>query len=138
MRPVAKRGDRIRGTSTHMHLKKPPAPPPAPPELPTPVRQDYNGQFGTDLSPDVYAENREVATVGSEASMRPGLRLTPPQLYVPPTGPSNGSEVIRGSSTVYVNGKQIARDRDPCNICGVPMPTPTGHVEARGTVYADP
>jgi uncharacterized Zn-binding protein involved in type VI secretion len=129
MRPVAKKDkDGIEGKCTHAVMPPPPA------TVPVPTPFSYSAKFGTNLSPDVYAENKNVAFVTSRARMMPPL--------IPKTGtfvnpPSNGSEVVMGSSTVYVNGKKIARNGDLAKLCGDPIDLPTGRVVASGTVYAD-
>jgi len=65
MRPAAKKGDHIVAVDTHLCQG-----------APTPV--PFDGVLDTELSPDVLAEHRPVAVVGSIASN------TPP--HVPPPG----------------------------------------------------
>lgn len=129
-RPVAKKDkDGIDGKCAHM-VQMPGTPPPPP----VPQVFSFSAKFGTNLSPDVYAENKNVAFVTSRVRMMPPL-FPKGGVFVSP--PSNSGEVIMGSPTVYANGKPIARNGDLAKICADPVSTPTAKVVARGTVYAD-
>jgi uncharacterized Zn-binding protein involved in type VI secretion len=129
-RPVAKKDkDGIEGKCSHMVQ-----PPGAPPPPPKPESFSFKAKFGTNLSPDVYAENKNVAFVTSRARVMPSLIPTTGMFLNPP---SSSGEVVMGSSTVYANGKRIARNGDLAKVCADPVSTPTAKVVARGTVYAD-
>ena len=83
------------------------------------------------LSPDVKIMGMAAAVVGSTASN------TPP--HIPQGGPfqmppSNRGQIIMGSATVLINGKQAARNGDTANTCNDPADMPVGSVIAVGTV----
>ena len=85
-----------------------------------------------ELSPNVLAEHRSVATVGSVASNAPP--------HVPPPGktfdtpPRNRATVVAGSGTVLVNGRPFARNGDAADTCNDPADAPVGTIVASGTV----
>jgi len=85
-----------------------------------------------ELSPNVVAEHRYVAVVGSTATN------TPP--HVPPPGttfdvpPHNSATIVAGSGTVFVNHKPFARHDDAAETCNDPADKPVGRVVASSTV----
>jgi uncharacterized Zn-binding protein involved in type VI secretion len=122
--PAAKQGDHV--VAIDMHLIQPPGP-----VSPVPVPHPFDGILDGGLSTDVNIENRPAATVGSTATN------TPPHIplggsFVNP--PSNRGEVIRGSSTVLINGQPAARAGDTARTCNDPVDLPVGTVVAVSTV----
>jgi uncharacterized Zn-binding protein involved in type VI secretion len=121
MRPAAKRDDRIVGLDTHLCSGAPLAVP-------------FEGSLVGDLSPDVLAEHRPMALVGSVA-----INLVP---HVPPAGttfdvpPSNRGVIVVRGATVFANGRAVARDGDLAETCNDPAPAAVGRVLAEGTVRA--
>jgi uncharacterized Zn-binding protein involved in type VI secretion len=95
------------------------------------VPHQFNGIINGDLSNDVLVEGRPAATVGSTATN------TPPHLpqggtFVKP--PSNRGKVLRGSTSVLINGRGAARSGDPALTCNDPADLPAGTVRAQSTV----
>ena len=122
--PVAKQGDRV--TATDIHLIQPPGP-----SSPVPVPHPFNGILDAGLSADVLVDGRAVAIVGSTATN------TPP--HIPQGGtfvipPKNQARIIKGSLTVLVNGKPVARMGDTALTCNDPLDAPVGTVVATSTV----
>lgn len=119
MKPAAKDGDHVVATDTHLCLG-----------VPTPV--PFNGLLDAKLSPNVLADHRHVAVVGSKATN------TPP--HVPPPGlafdvpPHNTACVVTGSGTVLVNHKAFARHDDEAETCNDPADSRVGHIVAKSTV----
>lgn len=123
---VAKKGDRITATDTHLVI-----PPGGGPPVPTPL--PYDGELKRELSPDVYAEHQAVAVVGSISVMSPGHQVAPSTFARPP---SHEGRVFVGAPTVYASGKPLARDGDVALTCNDPADLPVGKVVASGTVYS--
>jgi uncharacterized Zn-binding protein involved in type VI secretion len=122
--PAAKQGDRV--TATDMHLIQPPST--SPPVL---VPHPFSGILDGALSSDVKIQGRPAATVNSTATN------TPPHIpqggtFVTP--PANRATIIRGSATVFINGKPAARAGDTALTCNDPVDAPVGTVVATGTV----
>lgn len=124
--PAAKQGDRVVGTDIHI-VMVPTAPNPVP--LPHP----FAGQLTGGLSSDVRIAGKPAATVGSTADNSPGHVPTAPgtAFQRPPT---NKATVLRGSTSVLINGKPAARAGDPATTCNDPADLPNGTVVATGTV----
>lgn len=125
--PAAKMGDKITAVDTHIIMI--PAAAGAP--VPTPLPSPFNGIIDTGCSPDVTIGGMGVAVVGS------GATNTPP--HIPAGGPfqippSNRATIIKGSATVFVNGKPVARNGDTATTCNDPVDLPIGTVVAAGTV----
>jgi uncharacterized Zn-binding protein involved in type VI secretion len=125
--PAAKQGDQITGVDTHIIMVPSPGGP-----VPTPIPHPFSGILDGSLSPDVKIMGMAAAVVGSTATN------TPPHI---PTGggpfqvpPSNRGQIIMGSMTVLINGKQAARNGDTANTCNDPADMPVGTVVAVGTV----
>jgi uncharacterized Zn-binding protein involved in type VI secretion len=126
--PVAKRGDRVVGLDQHIVLISSPGGP-----IPTALPLPFSGPLSQDLCSTVAVDNAPAATVGSQATN------TPP--HIPVGGPfqkppSNQATVKAGSSTVFAGNRAIARCNDSVECCNDPVDSQTGHVVARGTVFA--
>jgi uncharacterized Zn-binding protein involved in type VI secretion len=124
--PAAKQGDQITGVDTHIIMIPSPGGP-----VPTPLPHPFAGMLDGSLSPDVKIMGMAAAVVGSTATN------TPP--HIPQGGPfqappSNRGQIIMGSATVLINGKQAARNGDTANTCNDPADMPVGTVIAVGTV----
>lgn len=104
--PAAKQGDRITATDTHIVLVPSPGGP-----VPTPLPHVFSGILDGQLSSDVYIDRRPAAMVGSTATNMPVHFFTPPAIsfQIPP---SNKGSIFVGNSTVFINGKVAARNRD--------------------------
>lgn len=118
MKPAAKEGDHVVATDTHLCSG-----------VPTPV--PFDGLLDAELSPDVLAEHKHVAVVGSVATN------TPP--HVAPTGsfdipPHDTATVVVGSGTVFANHKPLARNGDVAKTCNDPVDRDVGKVVAESTV----
>ena len=121
--PVARQSDPVTGTDTHIVLV--PSPSGA---TPTPMPLPFSGKIMSNTSTDVFVNDLPAATVGSTAQNIPP-HLPPPgtSFGVPPT---NTGQVLKGSTTVLVNGKGIARVGDQVTTCNDPTPAPTSAVAA--------
>jgi uncharacterized Zn-binding protein involved in type VI secretion len=107
--------------------------PPGPP-VPTPLPHPFKGIIDGNLSNDVKIMGLPAATVGSTASN------TPPHIPMPPgtsfqKPPTNKARIIKGSATVFINGKAAARSGDTAMTCNDPVDQPVGTVVAAGTVF---
>ncbi len=121
---AAKLGDRVLGVD--LHLIQPPS------GSPILVPHIFSGKLVTSLSPNVRISKRPAATIGSVAIN------TPP--HVPNGGtfvipPKNRGVVIRGSSSVFINGQPAARTGDSVLTCNDPTDRPVGVVVATGSVF---
>jgi uncharacterized Zn-binding protein involved in type VI secretion len=94
----------------------------------------FNGILDGNLSANVTIMGQAAATVGSSATNTPAHLPTPPgtAFQIPPT---NRGTIIRGSTTVLINGKPAARMGDPAQTCADPVPNMSGSVVASGTVF---
>jgi uncharacterized Zn-binding protein involved in type VI secretion len=125
--PAAKQGDQITGMDTHIIMVPSPGGP-----VPTPIPHPFNGMLDGSLSPDVKIMGLAAAVVGSTATNTPPhIPLGGGPFQVPP---SNRGQIIMGSLTVLINGKQAARNGDTANTCNDPADMPVGTVIAVGTV----
>ena len=94
----------------------------------------FSGSLEGALSPTVRVCGRPVATLGSQATNRPP--------HLPPAGtsfvrpPSNAATVVRGSETVFVNGRPVARAGDPATTCNDPADRAAGVISSNSTVLA--
>lgn len=126
--PAAKMGDKVVASDTHIiMIPAPPGPP-----VPTPLPHPFNGILSMGLSTSVFIEKKPAATVDSIAMN------TPP--HVPQGGPfqkppMNQGKIIMGSFTVYIQGKQAARNGDMAQTCNDPTDLPVGQVIAVGQVF---
>jgi uncharacterized Zn-binding protein involved in type VI secretion len=123
---VAKKGDRITATDTHLVIPASGGPP-----VPTPL--PYNGVLQQDLCTSVFSQQQAVAVVGSTSVMSPGHIVAPNSFANPP---SNEGHVFIASQTVYAEHKAVARDGDVAKTCNDPTDLPVGTVVASGSVYA--
>lgn len=122
--PAAKQGDKV--VAGDMHLIQPPGPA-APILMPHP----FTGVIDGGLSRNVKIMGMPAATQNSTATNTPA-HLPSGGTFVKP--PSNRGTIIRGSSTVLINGKPAARSGDPALTCNDPADLPAGKVVAAGTV----
>lgn len=125
--PAAKQGDQITGTDIHIVMIPSPGGP-----VPTPLPHPFAGQLDGDLSSDVNIEGQPAATQGSTAN------ASPP--HIPQGGPfqkppANRAQVLKGSTTVMINGRPAARNGDTALTCNDPADMPAGTVIAAGTVF---
>lgn len=123
---AAKKGDQIVATDTHIVMIPSPGGP-----VPTPLPSPFIGQLNDKLSEDVNIEGQPAAVEGSEATNSPA--------HIPVGGsfqkpPSDKGTVQMGSSTVFVNGKALARNGDTAITCNDPSDAPVGSVIAVSTV----
>ena len=126
--PVAKDGDDVVAIDTHIVLVSSPGGP-VPTMMPMPVR----GPLSRELAASVFVDGKAVAVVGSKADNQPQ--------HIPIGGPfqsspSNEGTVAEGSTTVFIDGKGVARNGDPATTCNDPTDQQVGHVVASGTAYA--
>jgi uncharacterized Zn-binding protein involved in type VI secretion len=122
--PAAKQGDRI--TATDNHLIQPPGP-----SSPVMVPHAFNGTIDGSLSGNVKVSGRPAAVVGSTATNIP--HIPSGGSFVNP--PLNRGEIIKGSATVFINGKPAARSGDTARTCNDPIEMPVGTVQASGSVF---
>ena len=125
--PAAKKGDRIVGVDTHIIMIPSPGGP-----IPTPLPHPFMGMIDGDLSSDVKIAGMAAATEGSTASNTPS--------HIPQGGPfqsppKNKGKIIKGSGTVFINGKAAARMGDTAETCNDPANQPVGTVIATGVVF---
>ena len=101
--------------------------------VPTPLPHPFSGIINGNLSSNVKVDGMTAATMGSTANNQPPHIPTPPGtvFQIPPT---NQGTIMRGSSTVYINGKQAARAGDMAQTCADPVPNMGAQVIAVGTV----
>lgn len=129
-RPVAREGDRIVGMDVHIVQMPSPAGP-----VPTPLPSPFAGPLSRNLAGSVYAGDRKVAVLGSEADNTPA--------HIPSGGPfqrspSNVGKVSSASSTVFAGGKGVARMGDSATCCNDPSDADTGSIiVSGGEVYAE-
>jgi uncharacterized Zn-binding protein involved in type VI secretion len=125
--PAAKKGDRIVGVDTHIIMIPSPGGP-----IPTPLPHPFMGMIDGDLSSDVKIGGMAAASEGSTASNTPS--------HIPQGGPfqsppKNKGKIIKGSGTVFINGKAAARMGDTAETCNDPANQPVGTVIATGVVF---
>lgn len=123
--PAARQGDRI--VALDMHMIQPPGP-----TSPVLVPHPYSGVIDGATSRDVTIGGAAAAMVDSTATN------TPPHIPIGGTfvnPPSNKATVIKGSTTVTINGKAAARAGDPAKTCNDPVDLPAGTVVATGQVF---
>ncbi len=126
--PAAKQGDQVTAVDTHIVLV-----PSAGGPVPTPLPHPFAGVIDANTSANVKITGLPAASVGSMASNTPPHLPTPPgtAFQIPPT---NKGIIIKGSSTVMVNGKPAARMGDRAQTCADPVPNMAAQVVAAGTV----
>jgi len=124
--PAAKQGDMVTAVDIHIIMIPSPGGP-----VPTPIPHPFNGMINGSLSTDVKIMGMPAAVVGSTAdNMPPHLPQGGP-FQKPPT---NKAQLIVGSPTVLINGKQAVRNGDIALTCNDPADLPNGTVVAVGTV----
>lgn len=125
--PAAKQNDQITATDTHIVIV------PGTPPVPTPLPHAFVGIIDGNLSSDVKIMGQPAATVGSTATNTPSHIPTPPgvSFQVPPT---NKGTILKGSSSVMINGQPAARNGDQAQTCADPAPNMSAKVVAAGTV----
>jgi uncharacterized Zn-binding protein involved in type VI secretion len=124
MPPAAKKGDSIVAVDIHLIVPTYPSPP-------LPIPHPFNGIIDGGLSQDVTIEGRAAATVDSTATNTPR--------HIPLGGtfanqPSDRGKIVRGSTSVTINGKAAARAGDTAETCNDPSDLPVGTVVAVSTV----
>ena len=124
MQPIAKQGDSIKAVDIHVVVVN---------GVPTPTPTPFDGTLVEDLSPDVIAEHRAVAVVGSRAKNEPAHVAIGGSFQ---RAPKNEAKVVTGSGIVLVNGKPIARNGDQADTCNDPVDLPNGSVSSIGTVVS--
>lgn len=128
MKPIAKEGDQVVGTDTHIVMIPSPGGP-----VPTPLPHPFVGKLDADLCETVMIENKKVALVGSKASNMPP--------HIPQGGPfqkppADKGTISMGSSKVMIDNKAVARMGDPVTCCNDPADLDTGSVIAAGKVLS--
>ncbi len=119
--PAAKQGDQITATDIHIII---------PPDGGSrSVPHPFAGPLSESLSADVKIMGLPAATVGSVA------RNSPP--HIPQGGsfqtpPTNRGTILRGSTTVMINGKPAARNGDQAQTCADPSPNTGAKVVVSG------
>lgn len=119
---AAKQGDQIIAIDIHIVMVPSPGGP-----VPTPLPHPFNGIFDTNLSPTVKIMGMAAATETSIATNQPTHIPTPPgvSFQIPPT---NQGQVVKGSSTVFINGKGAARMGDLAQTCQDPAPNQAAQI----------
>lgn len=128
--PAVKQGDKIVATDVHIVLV--PTPPSG--SVPTPMPHPFSGVIQGNVSINVRISNAPAATVGSTANNIPPHLPTPPGIsfQVPPI---NLGTIMKGSGSVFINGKPAARVGDTVQTCGDP-PNMTGQIiSTNATVF---
>jgi uncharacterized Zn-binding protein involved in type VI secretion len=126
--PAAKQGDKIVGMDIHIIMT--PAPPGPP--VPTPTPHPFNGIIDGNLSQNVKIMGMAAATLDSTATNTPSHIPIGAGPFQKP--PSNKAQIIKGSGTVFINGKPAARAGDTALTCNDPTDLPNGTVVALSTV----
>ncbi len=125
--PAAKKGDSVVSLDTHVIMIPSPGGP-----VPTPIPMPFSGKLSGDLSSTVMIDAQPAAMKGSTAENSPA--------HIPAGGPfqkspSNKATVQKGSSTVFIDDKQVARLGDPAITCNDPADAPNGSIIAGGTMF---
>lgn len=126
--PAAKQGDQITAVDMHIVLVPSPGGP-----VPTPLPHPFSGLINGNTSTNVNVMGMPAATLGSTADNMPPHLPTPPgtAFQIPPT---NKGTIMRGSSTVMINGQPAARAGDLAQTCADPVPNMSAQIIAVGTV----
>jgi uncharacterized Zn-binding protein involved in type VI secretion len=119
--PVARQGDSVTATDTHILLMPSPGGP-----VPTPTPLPFAGTLTGGLSTDVLANGMPVAVQGSTATNVPPHLPIPPGTFSKP--PANQGQVVAGSVMVLANGKPLARLGDQVLTCNDPVDLPVGTI----------
>lgn len=125
--PAAKQGDQVIAVDIHIIMIPSPGGP-----VPTPLPHPFMGILNSELATDVKIQGVPAAVVGSVA------QNTPPHIPMGPgpfqKPPSNRAKIIKGSTTVMIGGKGIARLGDMATTCNDPADLPVGTVIGTSTV----
>ena len=126
--PAAKQGDQVVAVDVHIVMVPSPGGP-----VPTPLPHPFAGMLDGGLSSNVKIMGRPAATVGSTANNQPPHLPTPPgtAFQIPPM---DKATILRGSSTVMINGKPAARAGDQTQTCADPAPNMGATLIAVGTI----
>lgn len=125
---AAKQGDRIVAVDTHIVFV-----PVGSSLVPTPLLHPFSGVINGALSANVNIMKKPAATRDSTAVNQPAhLPTLPGQSFQ--HAPANRGKVVRGSATVFINGKAAARNGDVAETCNDPKDRPVGQVVAVGSV----
>jgi uncharacterized Zn-binding protein involved in type VI secretion len=123
--PAAKQGDHV--MATDLHLIQPPGP-----TSPVMIPHTHNSVLNSNLSTDVKIQSKPAAFLGSTSTNQPPHIPSGGSFVIPP---QNKADIVKGSSTVFINGKPAARSGDTATTCHDPAPLPMGTVQAAGTVF---
>jgi len=116
--PVARQGDPVQGVDTHTVV--------LPNGASSPMPLPFAGTLNGGLSDNVKIDGRFAATVGSTVdNTQKHLTTIPPGASLAMPATDSGS-VARGSSSVRVNGRFLARSTDPVTTCDELRAGPTG------------
>lgn len=130
-KPVARQGDMI--TTVCTHQTKGNMPPPVNTLVVAPMPHPFTAKFDQGLSKKVKIGGKLVALKGSKGKMMAHPEVPPPGTV--PTGfvkpPNKTAEIIKGSATVKIEGKPVARIGDPVKTCSE-LPPPHGVVALGG------
>ena len=119
---AAKQGDQMIALDIHIVMV-----PSASGQIPTPLPHPFSGLFDTALSPDVKIMGMPAAVEGSIATNQPShIPISPGVSFQTP--PTNQGKVVRGSSTVFINGKGAARMGDLAETCQDPAPNAAAQI----------
>ncbi|MBD1873791.1 PAAR domain-containing protein [Nodosilinea sp. FACHB-131] len=125
--PVARQGDLVITACLHQVQGQPN--PPGPPVV-APVSHPFSATLDQQLSQKVKIDGKFVVLQGSAGLAKGHVALSPPGT-VPPASfvkpPNNRAEVMRGSGTVKIEGKPVARIGDPVQTCSE-LPPPHGTI----------
>src|SRR4051812_48829377 len=125
---AAKQGDQILAVDTHIVFV-----PAGTALVATVLPHPFTGIINDALSPNVNIMKMPAATVDSTADNTPAhLPTLPGQSFQ--NAPTNLGTIIRGSSSVNINGKAAARNGDVARTCNDPDGGPQGEVLAVGSV----
>lgn len=125
--PAARQGDPVTGTDIHIVLVPTPGGP-----SPTPLPHAFSGTITGGCAFDVLVDGLPVAVIGSTVTNQPPHLPTPPgTAFQRP--PANRGTVQRGSTTVVVGGKGIARSGDTVLTCADPVDTPNSTIVSGST-----
>ncbi len=119
---AAKQNDHVVAVDIHFII--------TPPGPVVPIPHPFDGLLDGALSGDVIIEGRAAATVTSTATNTPPHIPIGGSFAVPPT---NQATVIKGSGTVFINGKPAARHGDTALTCNDPVDAPVGTVIVPGS-----
>lgn len=123
--PAAKQGDKIVATDMHIVLVPSPGGP-----VPTLLPHPFNGTITTNVSANVKIMGKPAATQGSSATnLPPHIPSGPGPFQIPP---QNQGEILKGSTTVRINGKAAARVGDMVQTCQDPAPNMAGQIVLTG------